>query len=54
MEPLPKTKRMNEYLIVGTDYLSKWAEAAAVKKYTNSLMPVRIPFVFSTNPLGCG
>lgn len=29
--PLPVTAKRNEYLIVATDYLSKWAEAAPVK-----------------------
>lgn len=31
---LPKTSRRNEYLIVATDYLTKWSEAAAVKRCT--------------------
>jgi hypothetical protein len=30
--PLPKTQRRNQYLIVATDYLTKWAEAAPVRK----------------------
>jgi hypothetical protein len=35
---LPKTKQMNEYLIVATAYLTKWAEAAAVKKNTKEIV----------------
>jgi hypothetical protein len=30
--PLPKMRRRNEYHIVATDYLTKWAEATAVSK----------------------
>ncbi|KAI5152149.1 hypothetical protein ENBRE01_2605 [Enteropsectra breve] len=32
--PLPKTDKGNRYLIVATDYLSRWAEAKAVKMKT--------------------
>jgi transposase InsO family protein len=34
---LPKTTKRNEYLIVATDYLTKWSEAAAVKKCTQDV-----------------
>ena len=35
--PLPKTARQNEYMIMGTDYLTKWSKAAAVKRCTQDV-----------------
>jgi transposase InsO family protein len=35
--PLPKSSRRNEYLIVATDYMTKWAEALSVKKATQTV-----------------
>ena len=34
---LPKTARRNEYLIVATNYLTKWSEVATVKKCTQDV-----------------
>jgi hypothetical protein len=35
--PLPKSSRRNEYLIVATDYMTKWAEALPVKRATQTV-----------------
>ena len=35
IEPLPKTKKGNKYILVMTDYLTKWPEAKAMKEATS-------------------
>jgi hypothetical protein len=35
--PLPKSSRRNEYLIVATDYMTKWAKALPVKRATQTV-----------------
>lgn len=42
--PLPKSARKNQYLIVATDYMTKWAEALPVKQATQD---VAADFIFS-------
>jgi hypothetical protein len=42
--PLPTTALRNKYLIVATDYLTKWIEAAAVKKNTREVV---VDFLFN-------
>ena len=32
--PLPKTENGNRFIIVATDYLTRWAEAKAIKRKT--------------------
>jgi hypothetical protein len=38
--PLPKSSRRNEYLIVATDYMTKWAEALPVKRATQTVYQI--------------
>jgi len=42
--PLPMTAKRNEYLIVATDYLSKWSEAMPVKHCNKK---VAVEFIFA-------
>lgn len=37
MGPLPKTSKHNQYIIVATDYLTKWSEARATKRNTEAV-----------------
>ena len=41
--PLPKSLRRNEYLIVATDYMTKWAEALLMKR---AIQIVASDFIF--------
>lgn len=43
VRPLPKTQHKNQYLIVATDYLTKWSEAQPVKRATQD---VAIEFIY--------
>ncbi|KAI5155342.1 hypothetical protein ENBRE01_3515, partial [Enteropsectra breve] len=45
---LPKTDKGNRYLIVATDYLSRWAEANAVKiKTADEVLKFNLKYIVS-------
>lgn len=44
MGPLPKTKKNNQYIIVATNYSTKWSEAAATKRNTQE---VAVDFLYN-------
>ena len=44
MGPLPKTSKRNQYIIVATDYLTKWSEAWATKRNSEA---VAVDFLYN-------